>query len=262
MWSALHRLRAGWFQRFLWTRSLAWGEDMHTASHSFINYYLTFEVGLSIDWSTFSFWLVVFNFFNSNSIQIWSFSVPHHAGRSLWIFTWTWISSLRLSGTSTHQERQQRPASSFYFQIVNWHHCFQMFPMRYPPVHVRQLMRWTVSWRTVWRFPMIYSYLFNWCINHWILCFFSDWMCDAETLWIREYILMLICMQVPFRIVEIGDNIFITQTSHGVEPLFRQGPSISWFERLHEVLCSGMAWARYYRTDGHEIHAHMWGSNY
>ena len=73
---------------------------------------------------------------------------------------------------------------------------------------------------------------------------------------------MLICMQVPFRLVEMGNNIFITQTSHGVEPLFRQGPSISWFERLHEVLCSGMAWARYYRTDGHEMHAHMWGSNY
>ena len=68
----------------------------------------------------------------------------------------------------------------------------------------------------------------------------------------------LICMQVPFKVVEVGDNIFISQASHGDEPLFRQGPNISWFERLHEVLCFGMAWARYYRTDGHEIFARMY----
>ena len=88
-------------------------------------------------------------------------------------------------------------------------------------------------------------------------------LCEYESmlLFVNLFI-MIICMQVPFRIVEIGENIFIAQTSHGVEPLFCQGPSISWFERLHEVLCSGMAWARYYRTDGHAIHARMWGSNY
>ena len=47
-------------------------------------------------------------------------------------------------------------------------------------------------------------------------------------------------MQVPFKVVEVGDNIFISQASHGDEPLFRQGPNIAWFERLHEVLCFGM----------------------
>ena len=124
MWSAFHRLRVGSFRAFLCTRSLAWGEDMHTASHSFI-WHLKLASAF-IDLHSHSGW-VLLTF--SIQIQIWSFSAPHHAGASSWIFTGTRCSSLLLSGTSTHQNWQQRPASSFYCSDCE---LASLFPMRWP----------------------------------------------------------------------------------------------------------------------------------